>query len=103
MEYILQQLGEKSPSIKIPSIKILVSDDLAHTKYSVFIFLEYILKHLGEKFPSIKILNVFSDGAGSQFKQRFFFSNLHNWEQDHHLKLPGTSLPRLMEKVWWMD
>ena len=64
-----------------------VSDDLAHTKYSVFIFLEYILKHLVEKFPSIKILNVFSDGAGSQFKQRFLFSNLHNWEQDHHLKL----------------
>ena len=40
------------------------------------------MKHLGEKFPSIKVLTVFSDGAGSQFKQRFLFSNLHYWEQD---------------------
>ena len=45
------------------------------------------MKHLKEKFPSIKVLNVFSDGAGSQFKQRFLFWNLHYWEQDHHLKL----------------
>ena len=67
---------------------VLVSDDLTHTKYSVYIFMEYIMKHLREKFPSIKVLNVFSDGAGSQFKQRFLFSNLYYWEQDHHLKLP---------------
>ena len=25
---------------------VLVSDDLTHTKYSVYIFMEYILKHL---------------------------------------------------------
>ena len=62
-------------------------DDLTHTRCSVYIFMEYIMKHLREKFPSIKVLNVFSNGAGSQFKQRFLFSNLHYWEQDHHLKL----------------
>ena len=39
------------------------------------------------RIPSIKVLNVFSDGAGSQFKQKKLFSNLHYWEQDHHLKL----------------
>ena len=50
---------------------VLVSDDLTHTKYSVYIIMEYIMKHLREKFPSIRVLNVFSDGAGSQFKQRF--------------------------------
>ena len=32
---------------------VLVSDDLTHTKYSVYIFMEYIMKHLREKFPSI--------------------------------------------------
>ena len=66
---------------------VLVSDELTHTKYSVYIFMEYIMKYLREKFPSIRVLTVFSDGAGSQFKQRFFFWNLHYWEQDHHLKL----------------
>ena len=45
------------------------------------------MKHLREKFPSIRVLNVFSDGEGSQFKQRFLFWNLHYWQQDHHLKL----------------
>ena len=64
-----------------------MSDDLTHTKNSVYIFMEYIMKHIREKFPSIRVLNVFSDGAGSQFKQRFLFWNLHYWEQDHHLKL----------------
>ena len=61
------------------------------------------MRHLREKFPSIRVLDVFSDGAGSQFKQRFLFWNLHYWEQDHHLNLHGTSSPHLMEKVWWMD
>ena len=45
------------------------------------------MKHIWEKFPSIRVLNVFSDGAGSHFKQTFLFWNLHYWEQDHHLKL----------------
>ncbi len=53
----------------------LVADDLTDTKYSVYIFMEYIMKHLGEKFPSIRVLNVISDGAGSQFKQRYLFWN----------------------------
>ena len=66
---------------------VLVSDDLTLTKYSVYIFMEYIMKHLREKFSSIRVLNVFSDGAGSQFKQRFLFWNMHYWKQDHHLKL----------------
>ena len=51
---------------------VLVSDDLTHTKYSVYIFMEYIMKHLREKLPLIRVLNVFSDGASSQIKQRFF-------------------------------
>ena len=39
----------------------LLSDDLTHTKYSVYIFMEYIMKHLRDKFPSVRVLNVFSD------------------------------------------
>ena len=82
---------------------VLVSDDLTLTKYSVYIFMEYIMKHLREKFPSIRVLNVFSDGAGSKFKQRILLRNLHYWEQDHHLILHETSSPHPMEKVSWMD
>ena len=81
---------------------VLVSDDLTHTKYSVY-FMEYIMKHLREKVPSIKVLNVFSDGAGPQFKQRFLFWNLHYWEQDHHLKLTWNFFATSHEKVSWMD
>ena len=44
---------------------VLVSDDITHTKYSVYIIMEYIMKHLREKFPSIRVLTVFCDGAGS--------------------------------------
>ena len=81
---------------------VLVSDDLTHTKYSVY-FMVYIMKHLREKVPSIKVLNVFSDGAGSQFKQRFLFWNLHYWEQHHHLKLTWNFFATSHEKVSWMD
>ena len=45
---------------------VLVSDDLNHTKYSVYVFMDYIINHLKKKFSSINTLNIFSDGAGSQ-------------------------------------
>ena len=67
---------------------VLVSDDLTHTKYSIYIFMEYIMKHFREKFPSIRVLNVFSDGAGSQLEQRFFFWNQHS--SPHHMDGKGV-------------
>ena len=63
---------------------VVISDDLNHTKYSIFIFMQCIFRSLQAKFPSI---NVFSDGPTSQFKQRFLFSNLHYWEQDHDISI----------------
>ena len=42
------------------------------------------MKHLREKFPSIKVLIIL---AMVQVHSSFLFSNLHYWEQDHHLKL----------------
>lgn len=50
-------------------------------------FMDYIFKYLLEKYPQIKIINIFSDGPGSQFKQRYLFSNLHTWEEKHEIKL----------------
>ena len=46
-------------------------------------FMYYIFKQLTESFPKIKIMNIFSDCAGSQFKQRFLFSNLYYWKKQH--------------------
>ena len=66
---------------------VVISDDLNHTKYSIFIYMQCIFRSLQAKFPSIQTVNVFSDGPTSQFKQRFLFSNLHYWEQDHDISI----------------
>lgn len=62
---------------------VVISDDFNHTKYSSFVFMQCIFQSLQTKFPSIETINVFNNGPTSQFKQRFLFSNLYYWEQDH--------------------
>ena len=66
---------------------VYISDDRNHTKYSVYVFIQRIINRLKQKYPTIEQLDVFTDGASSQFKQRFLFSNLHAWEQEHELKI----------------
>ena len=66
---------------------VIVSDDLNHTKHSIYVFMEHILTHLKATYPDIEIIDVFSDGPTSQFKQRYLFSNLHSWEEEHDLKI----------------
>ena len=66
---------------------VIISDDLDHTKYSIFVFMQHIFQTIRAKFPSVESINVFSDGPTSQFKQRFLFSNLHYWEQDHDISI----------------
>ena len=66
---------------------VIVSDDLNHTKHSVYVFMQRILTHLKASYPGIETIDIFSDGLTSQFKQRFLFSNLHGWEMEHDLKI----------------
>ena len=66
---------------------VIISDDLNHTKYCIFVFMQCIFRSLRAKFPSIQAINIFSDGPTSRFKQRFLFSNLHHWEQDHDITI----------------
>ena len=66
---------------------VIVSDDLNHTKHSVYVFMQRILTHLKASYPGIETIDIFSDGPTSQFKQRFLFSNLHGWEMEHDLKI----------------
>ena len=72
---------------------VVISDDLNHTKHSIFVFMQCIFRSLRAKFPSIETVNVFSDGPTSQFKQRFLFSNLHYWEQDHDISIRWNLVP----------
>ncbi len=48
----------------------------------------------------MEVLNIFSDGAGSQFKQKYLFSNLYVWEQDYSMSIRWNFLPHLMARVW---
>ena len=66
---------------------VIVSDDLNHTKYSIYVFMQRVFCYLKATFPNIEHVNVFSDGPTSQFKQRFLFSNLCAWEMEHDLKI----------------
>ena len=66
---------------------VFISDDRNHTKYSVFVFMQRIFNHLKQKYDCIEQLDVFTDGASSQFKQRFLFSNLYAWQEEHEFKI----------------
>ena len=65
----------------------IVSDNLNHTKEAVYTLMSFLFSKLTEKYKSIKVIKVFSDGAASQFKQRYLFSNLHEWENEFSMKL----------------
>ena len=52
---------------------VIVSDELNHTKYSIYVFMQHVFRYLKTTFPNIEQINVFSDGPTSQFKQRFLF------------------------------
>lgn len=53
-----------------------ISDDLSHSKDSVKVFNEQILNDLQSIKNNIKKVHYWSDGAASQFKNRYMFANL---------------------------
>ncbi|CAF1545908.1 unnamed protein product, partial [Didymodactylos carnosus] len=54
----------------------LPSQDLTHDKFVVNSALELIINHVKTLFPDLEEVDFFSDGAASQFKQRFHFRNI---------------------------
>lgn len=60
---------------------VIISDELQHNKLGVYTFMAHFLSTLKQKYPSMTEINIFSDGASSQFKQRFLFSNLAVWSR----------------------
>lgn len=63
----------------------IVSDELVHGKYAVATFVDHIIKDLKESCPELKTISFFSDGAASQFKQRFLFENLTYFKEDYNI------------------
>ena len=53
---------------------VIVSDYLNHDKYAVAVFNDLLLDNIKSIAPKIQVLNIFSDGAGQHFKQRFTLS-----------------------------
>ena len=51
----------------------IVSESLNHTKEVVYIFMSVLFRKHSEKYTSVRTINVFSDGAAPQFKQRYLF------------------------------
>ncbi len=49
----------------------IVSDSLKHDKRSVATFLSKIVEEIKMKHPAMKEIHIFSDGAASQFKNKF--------------------------------
>ncbi|XP_063241124.1 uncharacterized protein LOC134541539 [Bacillus rossius redtenbacheri] len=62
---------------------VVVSDDLSHSKYAVWLFLGEIIKDIKKHFPSIKYLFIFSDNCASQFKNKYTLSNICYTESDY--------------------
>jgi hypothetical protein len=68
-------------SFALPSL------DVTHDKVVVDAALEIILNHIVTVLPNIKVVDCFSDGAASQFKQRFHFRNLVHIANERNIHL----------------
>ena len=65
----------------------LPSADVSHDKCVVNAALEIISNHIKIVLPNVKEINCFSDGAASQFKQRFLFRNLIHISNERKIRL----------------
>lgn len=65
----------------------LISNNVSHDKYCVSSCLTYIINKLKQQLPLLEEISFFSDGAASQFKQRFLFRNLTRMSDKYNLLL----------------
>lgn len=61
----------------------IISDYLSHDKFAVYQYLKVILDDLKITHPQVENVIFFSDGAASQFKQKFLFINLTFLRDDY--------------------
>ncbi|CAF1181277.1 unnamed protein product [Didymodactylos carnosus] len=63
------------------------SNDVPHDKFVINSTIEIILNELKTHVPNLKQIDSFSDGATSQFKQRFMFRNLIQIAHEYKIAL----------------
>ena len=77
----------------------LLSLDVTHDKFVVDSTLKIILSCIEVVLPNVKEINCFSDGATSQFKQRFHFRNLTRIANEQKINFRWHFSQLLMERV----
>ena len=66
---------------------VIVSDDVAHDKTSVSVFMSTILDDFVKKMhPNVTKAYIFSDGPSSQFKNKYIVNFLHKLNQTIHIQ-----------------
>ncbi|CAF3468928.1 unnamed protein product [Rotaria socialis] len=68
----------------------LVSDNVTHDKCCLVVCLNNIITKLKQYLPDLEEIVFFSDGAASQFKQRYLLQNMTRMMVGHTLKLSGN-------------
>lgn len=68
-----------------PASFAVVSDEMQHGKEAVWVFMRAVLLKIKEQCPQVKCVKIFSDGAASQFKNKFTLSNLLFFGEDFQL------------------
>lgn len=61
---------------------VVVSNDLKHSKYSVWVFLKSIFAEVKKELPEINHIYLFSDNCAAQFKSRFSVTNICHSKDD---------------------
>ena len=59
----------------------IISDYLSHDKYAVHTFIKLVLQQLSSKVREFNAIVFFSDGAASQFKQKFTLSSIAHFSK----------------------
>ncbi|KAJ8868545.1 hypothetical protein PR048_030083 [Dryococelus australis] len=77
----------------------IISDDLLHSKYSVWVFIKTLLQDLKIKVvQNIHHVKIFSDGCAAQFKNHFTMLTSHIFYSTSMFLLIGISSPYPMAK-----
>jgi len=64
----------------------IVNDYLSHDKFAVYKFLQVIMDDMKACHPGVEEVHFYSDGAASQFKQKYLFDNLTFLKEAHALQ-----------------